>query len=380
MASRFVKLTQASIKALAPGKVIEEHGIKVERTKAGDLRYVIAAMVDGKRISRAMGMASAGMTRQQCEAALEVLRTRAREERLDLPKGRKLHRSFSDSAADYLSRMDETGGRDMANKRRHINAYLIPYLGAERLNQITEYKLRQYRKHREDQGAKPATVNRELATFSHLMRRAASKGWAWIRPEDLPVIPKEREARKQIHILRADQCERLIAAAKADQDQHAYLFVLFGLNTSMRHSEILYRKFADVDFASNRMWINRAKAGERSQPITLTLKVALEREMRQREDKDGWIFPATRSDSKSGHRRELGIAFKRCVEAAGLNPSQCTPHVMRHTAITRLVMANVDLLTIKKVTGHKTTAMVEHYTHIHGSHVDEAIRAIETTL
>lgn len=117
MASRFVKLTQASIKSLAPGKVIEEHGIKVERTKAGDLRYVIAAMVDGKRISRAMGMASAGMTRQQCETALEVLRTRAREERLDLPKGRKTAPRFKEEAVRYIEHLERGVGKGVDRKR-----------------------------------------------------------------------------------------------------------------------------------------------------------------------------------------------------------------------------------------------------------------------
>ena len=71
-------------------------------------------------------------------------------------------------------------------------------------------------------------------------------------------------------------------------------------------------------------------------------------------------------------------AFARCVTASGMDPKQCTPHVMRHTAITRLVKAGADLLTIKRISGHKTTAMVEHYTHIHGVHIDDAISALDT--
>jgi site-specific recombinase XerD len=38
--------------------------------------------------------------------------------------------------------------------------------------------------------------------------------------------------------------------------------------------------------------------------------------------------------------------FSDAVKAAGLDPKLITPHVMRHTAITKLVQAGVDLPTI----------------------------------
>ena len=45
-------------------------------------------------------------------------------------------------------------------------------------------------------------------------------------------------------------------------------------------------------------------------------------------------------------------------------------------AITSLVKAGVDLPTIQKISGHRTLAMVLRYTHVHGQHIDQAIRAI----
>jgi hypothetical protein len=53
-----------------------------------------------------------------------------------------------------------------------------------------------------------------------------------------------------------------------------------------------------------------------------------------------------------------------------------TPHVMRHTAITKLVQGGVDLPTVQRISGHKTLAMVLRYTHVHGQHIDRAIRVI----
>jgi len=68
--------------------------------------------------------------------------------------------------------------------------------------------------------------------------------------------------------------------------------------------------------------------------------------------------------------------FHDAVKAAGLDPELVTPHVMRHTAITALVQAGVDLPTIQNISGHKTLAMVMRYSHVHGQHIDRAIKAI----
>jgi site-specific recombinase XerD len=50
--------------------------------------------------------------------------------------------------------------------------------------------------------------------------------------------------------------------------------------------------------------------------------------------------------------------FREAVAAAGLGPALLTPHVMRHTAITKLVQAGVDLPTIQRSSRRKTVAMV----------------------
>jgi integrase len=63
-----------------------------------------------------------------------------------------------------------------------------------------------------------------------------------------------------------------------------------------------------------------------------------------------------------------------------LDPELVTPHVMRHTPITNLVQAGVDLPTIQKISGHKTLAMVVRYAHGRGQHIDKAIVAIGRTV
>jgi integrase len=374
MALRFAKLTRPAVRALKPGEKLAEHGIVAECRSNGDIRYSINVMVDGNRIHRVVGRDSEGVTREQSERLIEKFRTEAREGRLDLPHGRKLHRSFAEAAEEYLTRLDETDGKDMANKRRHLRTHLVPYFGSQRLDQLKDFALKQYRKARLGAGASDATVNREFSTLLHMLNRAIE--WKWIARDRKPKVDKQREARKQIRVLTPVQSQALMKAAVADQDGRLWLFVAFGLGAAMRHSEIMRVRYDEIDFSTRRIWIDKAKAGQREQPITPALADALKRQRAMEADPNGHVFPA-HATAKMAHRRDMRGPFERAVVRAGLDPQKVTPHIMRHTAITRLVQAGTDIPTIQRISGHKTVGMVLHYTHVHGLHIDNAIEALD---
>lgn len=67
----------------------------------------------------------------------------------------------------------------------------------------------------------------------------------------------------------------------------------------------------------------------------------------------------------------------RPVIRAGLLPSKVTPHILRHTAITALVTAGVDLPTIQRISGHKTLAMILRYTQLSNAHVDRSMENLD---
>jgi integrase len=253
--------------------------------------------------------------------------------------------------------------------------YLVPYFGAQRLDAITGFTVEKYKKQRLDQGASPATVNRELATLSHLFYSAVE--WRWL--DRVPVRLGKRklaESPGRIIALTDAECDALMRAAIAGANPYCWLFVAFGLNTAMRHDEIMCTRWEQLDLTNRRLFIPDAKAGQREQPITPELAEILARERDMREDREGWIFPSPHADSKRGHAANMGRPFKDAVVRAGLDPVAITPHVMRHTAITKLVQAGVDLPTIQRISGQKTLAMVLRYFHVHGQHIDQAIRAI----
>ncbi len=379
MALRFAKLSRAAIRALAPGKKITENGITAERLANGDVAYSVNIMVDGERIHRAAGRESEGVTREQAEVIVGTLRADALAGRLSLPTGRKTHPSFAEASGTYLERMARVGGKDMANKKRHLEQQLVPFFGNVRVNKMTAILIKEYVQKRLGR-VKQATVNRELATLSHCLNRLVD--WKQIKAEDRPRIEKGSEPRKPIDVLTEQQANALMAAALEDSDPRLHLFVAFGLNAAMRHSEIVSARYDQIDFDARRVFIPLAKAGEREQPITPSLASMLRDQQKIEAVPDGWIFPAKSSartdEARRSHRKSMDYGFRRAVIAAGLNPKKITPHVMRHTAITRLVKAGVDVSTIQRISGHKTVGMVMRYVHIHGNHIDTAIRALDS--
>jgi integrase len=319
MPVRFVRLDRPSIRRLKPGQRLIEHGITAERLLNGDIRYAVNVMVDGLRIHRVVGKESEGVTRSQCEDFIEAKRTEAREGRLSLPKGRKTYLTFKRAAEDYLDRLEKTGGKNIKAKRRQLKLHLAPFFRDQRLDTITEFTVDRYKRRRQEAGAKNGTINRELATLCHIFSKAVA--WKWVKDSPCKISHLE-ESQGRIIALSDEQAEALLQASIEDEDPDCWLFIVFGLNTAMRHSEILCSRFEHLDLDKLRLYIPQAKAGQREQPITPELAEILRKEREMREDPAAWIFPSPRpSASGPGHRHRMDKPFGRAVVRAGLDPA-----------------------------------------------------------
>ena len=57
---------------------------------------------------------------------------------------------------------------------------------------------------------------------------------------------------------------------------------------------------------------------------------------------------------------------------AGL-PDPIAPHVLRHTALTRMAREGVDLSTLAKIAGHRSTRTTQRYTTPKAADLDDAV-------
>jgi len=360
------------MRKLSPGGTIAEHGIMFERLATGDGVFTVNIMVDGQRIHRVIGRESDGTTRTQAEDFIEKARRDAREGRLNLPKGRKIALGFREAATRYLDKLAEEGGKDLVMKRRRLGLHLVPFFGDTPLSQISNFDVERYKKSRLGEGAKVGTVNRELAALSHLFNKGIEWDWLDKRPAK---IKRYAEEQGRITYLTVDQIKRLLEAAQHDQNPQVYPFVVIGLETSMRRMEILSIRREHVDIQRRVIYIPKAKAGAREQPMTARLATFLDGYIATLPEGTSWLFPSLAA--RSGHTVEIRKPFRRVVHAAGLDPDEVVRHTLRHTAITHLVQAGVDLPTVKRISGHKTLIMVERYAHQNGAHIQAAMDALE---
>lgn len=385
---KFNLLTRTAVRKLAPKKRLTEHGITFERLADGDGVYSINIMVDGQRVHRVVGRESDGVTRSQAEEFIAKVRRDALENRLALPKGRKTALSFRLAANRYLEKLEEEGGKDIGMKRSRLVLHLVPFFGDTPLSKITSFDIERYKKSRLGQPAsrgknkrgehtyvgmtKPGTVNRELATLSHLISKAVE--WEWIPPSSVR-IRRCKESQGRIAYLTTEQARKLIECAKSDRNPLVYPFIKIGLGTAMRRMEILCIRRENVHLDRKVIFIPHAKAGAREQPITQDLVNYLTDYIKALPDDQPWLFPS--KNAEEGHATDIRKPFRRVVVAAGMDPDVVVRHTLRHTAITHLVQAGVDLPTVKRISGHKTLSMVERYAHQNGEHIRSAMDKLE---
>ncbi len=384
MSKTFTKLTRPAMRKLANGDKLNEHGITFERLANGDGVFTVNVMADGQRIHRVIGRESDGTTRTQAEEFIDKARQDAKTGRLNLPKGRKLALSFADVAEKYLIKLAQEDGKDLQMKGYRFKMHLSPFFGDMPLSKVTSFDVERYKKQRGSEAVmrpngpggkptygdntKPATINRELAALSHLLNKAVEWGWLDHKPA---TIKRLKEHSGRITYLTVEQIERFLKVAEGDQNRQIHPFIRIGLDTSMRKTEILSVRRENIDLQRLVIYIPKAKAGAREQPITSGLGAYLANYVATLRPGEQWLFPSPAA--KDGRTVNLDKPFRRCVLAAGLDVKQVVRHTLRHTAITHLVQAGVDLPTVKRISGHKNLSMVERYSHQNGAHIQSAM-------
>ena len=115
------------------------------------------------------------------------------------------------------------------------------------------------------------------------------------------------------------------------------------------------------------------KNGERREiPIDNTLTIMFNKIPRGFESK--YVFAGKNGDSYKSVKRSFSTALKK----AGIHDFRF--HDLRHTFASHLVMAGVDLTSVKELLGHKSLSMAMRYSHLSPSHKRKAINILDNVL
>jgi integrase len=297
--------------------------------------------------------------------AKEILakkKAEAVEGRYELPS-KKLSPMFEAMAEEYLRYY--RANRRPRSVERHEMAFraLRPFFCGKRLTDITPLLIERYKRARKEQGRREVTINRELAFLKNLFTQAIIWGKATENPVKQVRLFKEDNARTRF--LTEDEEARLLAHCNAQLTP----LVVTALHTGFRKSELLSLRWANIDFRHRLIKVETAytKTREaRSVPMSETLTAALKQlKIHAAQDPTASVF---------GYR-QMTKTFTRAVQRAGI--ANFTFHDLRHTFASRLVMAGVDLTTVKELMGHKHITMTLRYAHLAPGHKRLAIEALD---
>jgi len=131
----------------------------------------------------------------------------------------------------------------------------------------------------------------------------------------------------------------------------------------LRASEIVNLQTADVKIADYRIDVRQSKRGKsRAVPIGSELAGWLQAWSEKRVAKSKWFF-CTRLGTQllTSHLRRM---IKKYAKRAGLEPSQVSPHVFRHTFATELLSEGWSLRALQEILGHSSISTTEIYLHV----------------
>jgi integrase len=218
-----------------------------------------------------------------------------------------------------------------------------------------------------EEGRSEVTINRKLACLKNLFTMAIK--WGKVSENPVKQVRLFREDNGRTRFLTEEEEDRLLENCRTELRS----IVIAALHTGFRKSELLSLTWGNADFQSRRITVKAAyaKNGEAcSVPMTSLLTETL-KTIRIDGAPAAPVFRA-----RDGSRyRDISTAFATAVQRAGITDFKF--HDLRHTFASRLVMAGVDLATVKELMGHKHITITLHYAHLAPGHKRSAIAVLD---
>ena len=290
------------------------------------------------------------------KAAERALRHRLADQERGQPTGPSIERTTFEDLAALIVTDYELNGRRLPRLRQSL-AHLRRAFGPDRAVEIDTARVARYTALRVQAGAKPATVNRELAALKRMFRLGVQAK----RVGQAPHIATMKENNTRTGFFEDHQVEAILRHLPADLRPVVRVAYFTGWRVP---SEILTRQWRHVDFEAGTL---RLEPGEgknkegRTFPLDPDLRPILEAlraETTALEQKWGriipWVFHRGGRQIKSFTR-----SWATARRKAGL-PGMLK-HDFRRTAARNLVRAGVLETVAMKLTGHKTRSVFERY-------------------
>jgi integrase len=332
--------------------------------KRNNVWFIDYHKLNGQRVRESTGTSNK-IIAQKMLTDQEVAKIEGRH---DIKRNKKIF--LSEMATDYLERYSKINKK--SSKRDEISLkHLVPFLNDYYLYQIDSLLIEDYKAKRITSGAKPATVNRELALLKHIFTKAIE--WGKVTENPVKKVKLFKENNRRLRYLEKGEIHVLLEYASG----FIKPIIITAIHTGMRQDEILSLVWDRVNLDKGLIEIINTKNNTpRFIPINSTLWDTLEELKRHCNLDSPFIF----CDNKGLKIDKFVVihAFRKALKQAGIK--DCRFHDLRHTFASQLVMAGADILTVKELLGHKTLEMTLRYSHLSPDYKKSTVELLSNNL
>lgn len=300
---------------------------------------------------------------------------------------------------DYLNHLEIEKNRSVktrVNYERYLKKFL-EFSKVSKPNQISQDLVRQYRlwlnrqpirpfdkTHSRQAQGKPAGLKKNTQNYYLIALRNFLK---YLAKRDIETLSADKielgkQSERQVSFLEGNELERLLSASQGPSlkllRDHAILELLF--STGLRVSELcgLNRDSINLSAKNGSDEFPVRGKGDKIRLVFLseTAKKALQDYFEKRQDIDSALFVRNiKNPSKEDNLRLTTRSVERLIKyyaaKAGLS-KKVTPHTLRHSFATDLLINGADIRSVQALLGHSNITTTQIYTHI----TDKQLREI----
>lgn len=283
---------------------------------------------------------------------------------------------------EYLEIEQNRSQKTIANYDHYLTR-LVDFAGEIKVSEIDPDMVRKWRLWLNRLGTNVSDELQKSTQNYHLI--ALRSFLKYCAKRDIPALTADkvelaRTTRKQVTFLSAEEVERLLVEPKVETlpglRDRAILELLF--SSGLRVSELVGLDKDHINL-KRREFTVRGK-GQKDRPIFISEPAAswIQQYLDKREDTTRPLFvrySGSKKVDRSGnfHRltaRSVQRMVSRYALLAGIT-KHVSPHTLRHSFATDLLMNGADLRSVQALLGHSNIATTQIYTHVTDPHLKE---------